>query len=206
MRFGANMPMLSRQGFIDLGKREYLKGPEAGYEYLGTVVQRYGVWRELGAMPKSVLPNVGGVEDVKNKKKTEMREMGGKDEDEKPPLPPRSNSENGVKIHGGDEKVGALLKQDEWKEPTTQNLPESLMKAKGGERKVEALSTGETWDEMATDSNSESPIGITEVESNSGMAPANEDIAAGVKEDGEKMLEPSAEELDAISAQEPRRK
>jgi hypothetical protein len=81
MRFGANMPMLSRQGFIDLGAKEYLRDLEVGYMYLGRVIERYGVWSELGSMPRSVLPEGGrGIngedeqrEEVEYKEKAAMR-------------------------------------------------------------------------------------------------------------------------------------
>jgi hypothetical protein len=72
MRFGANMPMLSRQGFIDLGKRDYLRDPDVGYEYLKRVVGEYEIWGELGEVPRNMLPA--------------CRE--GEEEEDKPLLPP----------------------------------------------------------------------------------------------------------------------
>jgi hypothetical protein len=56
MRFSANMPMLSRQGFIDLGTIEYLRDPAKGYTYIKIVVETYKIWTELGEVPRSVLP------------------------------------------------------------------------------------------------------------------------------------------------------
>ncbi|KAK0107436.1 hypothetical protein ONS96_003253 [Cadophora gregata f. sp. sojae] len=56
MRFNANMPMISRQGFIDVCSIEYLKDPDSAYVWLGKAVKEYGVWSELGEMPRSVLP------------------------------------------------------------------------------------------------------------------------------------------------------
>lgn len=38
--FGANMLMFSRQGFIDLAKKKYLRDPDAG---LGRVVAENGI-------------------------------------------------------------------------------------------------------------------------------------------------------------------
>jgi hypothetical protein len=59
MRFSANMPMLSRQGFIDLSALEYLRDPEAGYGHLKRGVEVLGIWKELGIpMPRSVLPEM----------------------------------------------------------------------------------------------------------------------------------------------------
>ncbi|KAH6723579.1 hypothetical protein BKA61DRAFT_453736, partial [Leptodontidium sp. MPI-SDFR-AT-0119] len=56
MRFNANMPMISRQGFIDVCAIEYLKDPTKAHEYLGKVVKEYSVWTELGDIPREVLP------------------------------------------------------------------------------------------------------------------------------------------------------
>ena len=49
MRFGANMPMLSRHGFIDLGTVEFLQDPEVGFAYLGEQLNsmRFGVSWDL---------------------------------------------------------------------------------------------------------------------------------------------------------------
>ncbi|KAG4436335.1 hypothetical protein IFR05_008188 [Cadophora sp. M221] len=56
MRFNSNMPMISRQGFIDLCVVEYLNDPNKAYGYLGRVVKEFGVWKELGDIPREVLP------------------------------------------------------------------------------------------------------------------------------------------------------
>ncbi|RAL59120.1 hypothetical protein DID88_006766 [Monilinia fructigena] len=45
---GANMPMLSRQGFIDVMGMELLRDPDEGHRRLGGVVRDYEVWKELG--------------------------------------------------------------------------------------------------------------------------------------------------------------
>lgn len=49
---GANMPMLSRQGFIDVMGMELLRDPDEGHRRLGGVVRDYEVWRELGEVPR----------------------------------------------------------------------------------------------------------------------------------------------------------
>ncbi|KAL2070956.1 hypothetical protein VTL71DRAFT_13982 [Oculimacula yallundae] len=56
IRFNPNMPMLSRQGFIDVCAIEYLKEPNKGHEYLRKVVKAFGIWEELGDLPREVLP------------------------------------------------------------------------------------------------------------------------------------------------------
>ncbi|RKF53781.1 hypothetical protein OnM2_102011 [Erysiphe neolycopersici] len=52
-----NMPLLSRQGFIDLCASEYLKDPSMAYQYLMNALHELRVWRELGDLPRSVLPS-----------------------------------------------------------------------------------------------------------------------------------------------------
>ncbi|ESZ94336.1 hypothetical protein SBOR_5280 [Sclerotinia borealis F-4128] len=49
---GANMPMLSKQGFIDVMGMELVGDPEEGWRRLRGVVQDYGVWRGLGDVPR----------------------------------------------------------------------------------------------------------------------------------------------------------
>jgi hypothetical protein len=56
MRISANMPMLSRQGFTDLGAIEYLRDPSKGHEYLKSIIKKYNIWTELGDIPRSALP------------------------------------------------------------------------------------------------------------------------------------------------------
>ncbi|APA13411.1 hypothetical protein sscle_11g081810 [Sclerotinia sclerotiorum 1980 UF-70] len=50
---GANMPMLSRQGFIDVMGMEMLRDPDEGHKRLSGVVSDYAIWKELGAVPRS---------------------------------------------------------------------------------------------------------------------------------------------------------
>ncbi|CAG8957252.1 hypothetical protein HYFRA_00009454 [Hymenoscyphus fraxineus] len=57
MNFGANMPILSRQGFIDLSAIEYLVSPTKGHEYLQKAIDEYGIWKQLGKLPRSMLPD-----------------------------------------------------------------------------------------------------------------------------------------------------
>ncbi|KAI6246921.1 hypothetical protein HI914_05072 [Erysiphe necator] len=51
-----NMPLLSRQGFIDLSASEYLKDPSMAYQYIMNALHELKVWKELGDLPRSVLP------------------------------------------------------------------------------------------------------------------------------------------------------
>jgi hypothetical protein len=56
MRFIANMPMLSRQGFINLGSRDYLRDASQGFVYLGRAILQYGIWSKLGPIPGICCP------------------------------------------------------------------------------------------------------------------------------------------------------
>lgn len=48
--------MLSRAGFIAIGAFETLANPDRAYSHLRLAMNEYGVWRELGKMPRNVLP------------------------------------------------------------------------------------------------------------------------------------------------------
>ncbi|RKF58048.1 hypothetical protein GcC1_185029 [Golovinomyces cichoracearum] len=50
------MPLLLRQGFIDICAYDYLKDPSLAYQYLINVLQELKVWKELGDLPRSTLP------------------------------------------------------------------------------------------------------------------------------------------------------
>ncbi|KAM0157464.1 hypothetical protein ACHAQE_005936 [Botrytis cinerea] len=49
---GANMPMLSRQGFIDVMGMEMLQDPDEGHRRLEGVVRDYAIWKPLGDVPR----------------------------------------------------------------------------------------------------------------------------------------------------------
>ncbi|EPQ65619.1 Bgt-4226 [Blumeria graminis f. sp. tritici] len=53
-----NMPLLLRQGFIDICAHDYLQDPMIAHQYLMNVVQELGVWKELGDLPRSVFPSL----------------------------------------------------------------------------------------------------------------------------------------------------
>jgi hypothetical protein len=55
--YSPKMPMLTKQGFLDLSAIEYLVNPDKALDYLRKAVTEHGIWKELGEMPRSVLPN-----------------------------------------------------------------------------------------------------------------------------------------------------
>ncbi|KAE8445918.1 hypothetical protein EG329_012697 [Mollisiaceae sp. DMI_Dod_QoI] len=62
--FKPNMPMLSRQGFIDLTAIEYLKDPDKAYQYLLRAIQEYRIWKGLGEPPRAIFPDHALPEDL----------------------------------------------------------------------------------------------------------------------------------------------
>jgi hypothetical protein len=55
--YSPKMPMLTKQGFLDLSAIEYLVNPDKALDYLRKAVTEYGIWKELGEIPRTVLPN-----------------------------------------------------------------------------------------------------------------------------------------------------
>lgn len=55
---GNQMPLLTRRGFIDICATEFLYYPNAGFSYVTKAVRHYGIWRELGDVPRNVIPAV----------------------------------------------------------------------------------------------------------------------------------------------------
>jgi hypothetical protein len=102
----ANMPMLSRQGFIDLGKREYLRNSDVGYTYLKRVVSEYEIWGELGEIPRSALPARGA----------------GEANEERASLPSPGSSLVHATVSRGEKNVDALAKGDDWEQYLTRSL------------------------------------------------------------------------------------
>lgn len=119
MTFSANMPMLSRQGFIDLSAIEYLVNPAQGYAYLKRAVEEYGVWKELGEMPRDCLPDSGMPkisqvdknqpkiveQDVTSESAKDVTEVKVEEKEEEP----TTNGHLPIKVNGGEKKVEALL-------------------------------------------------------------------------------------------------
>ena len=183
LRFGANMPMLSRQGFIDLAKREYLKDPENGWVGLKRVRKEYGIWNELGEIPRSVLPGV---------------EVG--DVEEKPPLAPRSNSGDLMKVNGGEKKIEALLNWDEWQHSPPQSASESPVEVTDAVQKVNMLLQDEEVMRAEGDRGREDSIKSdiekleeSSTEVNEVFSPAEAEKKVDV------LIQPSIEELDEVS-------
>jgi hypothetical protein len=55
---GGMMPMLSMRGFIDITVIEVLGEPTLGWQKLNNVKNEYGVWLDLGDIPRSMIPAV----------------------------------------------------------------------------------------------------------------------------------------------------
>lgn len=159
--------MLSRQGFIDLSALEYLRDPETGYKHLRHGVEVLGIWRELGIpMPRTVLPEMSIPKVLRNELDNVSEEKEGhwtgdeEEEDEERSSPVR------FKFKGGEAKIGALMKGEEFegveakeklsldtKQLADRPAKESEIKSelgspivfKGGEAKAEALLEGEEF-------------------------------------------------------------
>ncbi|EKD21029.1 uncharacterized protein L3040_004647 [Drepanopeziza brunnea f. sp. 'multigermtubi'] len=129
MRFSANMPMLDRQGFIAVCAIEYLRDPTGAQARLQAAVDAYGIWPELGPVPREILPaEAAPPRDVREgeKEKDGEGESGEKEEVEEvveeeekeeeatgsemgaghSPLPPITS----LNLKGGEKKIEALLK------------------------------------------------------------------------------------------------
>ncbi|OBT97061.1 hypothetical protein VE01_04776 [Pseudogymnoascus verrucosus] len=55
---GNQMPLLTRRGFIDHCANEFLYYPNDGFNCVTKAARHYGIWRELGEMPRNVFPVV----------------------------------------------------------------------------------------------------------------------------------------------------
>ncbi|PQE12848.1 Major facilitator superfamily transporter protein [Rutstroemia sp. NJR-2017a BBW] len=53
---GANMPMLTPQGFADVNAMMLLEKPDEGCKRLRELLRAYGIWKELGEFPRECLP------------------------------------------------------------------------------------------------------------------------------------------------------
>ncbi|KAG9232617.1 hypothetical protein BJ875DRAFT_466276 [Amylocarpus encephaloides] len=108
IKLDANMPMLSRQSFIDLSAIEYLVSPTKAHEYLQKALSEYGVWTDLGELPRNVLPKISlhKASQIKytapKKDESEDKETGGLT------LP--------IRLNGGAKKVQALMEKEEFHE------------------------------------------------------------------------------------------
>lgn len=157
LRFSANMPMLQRQGFIDLGAIEYLREPTRGHRCLVIVVESYGIWSELGEMPRGVLPSV--------RFEPSEREVVGekRDVEHEDTLPEEVGDEDGQKQESNS--------QDGFvSEPLSASaLPVLPMRLKGGKAKVNALMKKESFDEetaeIAASAKADAMIKVSEIES-----------------------------------------
>jgi hypothetical protein len=70
---GGLMPMLTRQGFIDICTVEFLYDPNRGWAYAKAASRRYAIWREWGEVPRSVLPEVAPPELVNRAKLAQVQ-------------------------------------------------------------------------------------------------------------------------------------
>jgi len=70
---GGMMPMLTRQGFVDICTIEFLHDPARGWTYAKAASRRYAVWREWGEVPRSALPDVAPPELVNRTKLMQLQ-------------------------------------------------------------------------------------------------------------------------------------
>lgn len=158
LRFSANMPMLSRQGFIDLGAIEYLREPTKGHKYLILVITKYGIWTELGDMPRSVLPEVSISKEILADK------MDSEPEDTV------STVLLAEKLVKEEEQEIESESQDGFvsEELSASSSPTLPMRVRGGEAKIAALTKKESFDErraeIAERGKTDAMIKISEVE------------------------------------------
>ncbi|PBP26276.1 hypothetical protein BUE80_DR002800 [Diplocarpon rosae] len=160
-RFSVNMPMISRQCFIDVCAVEYLKDPERAYGWLRNAVTAYGIWEGLGKMPRGVLPETKIPRGLQSETKTERVEAG------------MGIPEIKIQTEQADQDVAEDVENASWKtedesarghtkmalsgSPESSESPHTLtsplthpampLPLKGGEKKVEALLHGEGFDE-----------------------------------------------------------
>ncbi|ELR09458.1 hypothetical protein GMDG_04018 [Pseudogymnoascus destructans 20631-21] len=55
---GNQMPLLTRRGFMDSCANEFLYYPNDGFSCVTKAARHYGIWRELGDVPRNVFPAV----------------------------------------------------------------------------------------------------------------------------------------------------
>lgn len=157
LRFSANMPMLSRQGFIDLGAIEYLRDPSKGHKYLKLVAAKYSIWTELGEVPRSVLP------ESSISKNLLARKMESEPENFIPKvlLVEKLVREEEKEIESDNQNGYAS-------EELNASTPPLPMKVKGGEAKVEALMGkeifGESVKEVEEDREADGKLKISDAE------------------------------------------
>ena len=135
--------MLSRQGFINLGSRDYLRDASQGFVYLGRTILQYGIWSKLGPIPRNLLPG-STTGDILRVEKHDKQEAEGDRA-----LKPISGSEDlstfqaapetGIQVKGEEKKIGALLQGDEWEGSTTQKVTERPTEATRSEQKDESF-------------------------------------------------------------------
>lgn len=147
--FKPNMPMLSRQGFIDLMNIEYHKDLDRAHEFINRAIKAYEIWSGLGEMPRDVLPE----QSLSTSKSSDpVKSSETKSVDSKPvefktmelqpkeidPVTKTGEAEEEAK----EESVAHEIEQDP--ELSSPAIPLSI---KGGEVKVEALLNKEEFDQ-----------------------------------------------------------
>lgn len=107
------MPTISRQGFIDLSAIEYLVDTSKAYEHLGRAVSIYGIWKDLGKMPRTVFPE-SSIPNVLQVEEESKDGNVGQVQVQKSTKPAVSDPKCNMKVKGGEQKVEALSKGDEF--------------------------------------------------------------------------------------------
>ncbi|CZT45774.1 uncharacterized protein RSE6_06120 [Rhynchosporium secalis] len=171
LQFDANMPMISRQGFIDVCKVEYMKDPDMGHEYLGRVIKEYGIWKELGDVPREVLPEKSDSKLLGEiTRETNAKSLGVKQEastrERKDPETDKSHAADSTHVSDPetsqemDFEDSSSLRFDENKSahilshieiehlvsPMALGSPALPFKLKGGESKITAIANGQDFD------------------------------------------------------------
>lgn len=148
--FKPNMPMLSRQGFIDLMNIEYHKDLDRAHEFINRAIKAYEIWSGLGEMPRNVLPEQGlstskSSDPVKSSelKSIDSKPVKSKTMESKEMDPVTKASEAEEEAKG--ESVAPEIEQDPELPP-----PALPLKTKGGEAKIEALLNKEEFDQSGS--------------------------------------------------------
>lgn len=143
VKFSANMPMILRQGFIDLSAIEYLMDPSKAHEQLGRAVSICGIWKELGKMPRNVFPHssIPRILQEDNDEDGENMQSSPQASDDVPPMKLKDAGGRGRTGVKGDEFVDIdLLKEAEMKAEESERIEQDI-KSKREESKINVEET-----------------------------------------------------------------
>jgi predicted oxidoreductase len=66
---GGMKPMITLPGFITITTVEFLYDPSAGWNHMQLVLNQYGIWKELGRLPREMFPELAPPELVEKVKR-----------------------------------------------------------------------------------------------------------------------------------------